>query len=340
MGATKKRGNGQGSVYKLPNGKYRAVVTLGYWTDKDGKLHRKTASRSDFTRKKDAYAYMDELRNKPVDYEKITFAEMYERFKAAHFQKTSGSTQHLYEAARKHFYMLDAREYASIKNAEYQDIIDGVEGTGMRKACITLLSIMGRYAEKDEIVQQSKAKYLYAGKAEPKEPAFFTREEIEKIKNCDAPYAEYILCMIYTGFRITAFFNLDVRDYDRKGEYLTGGIKTEAGKKRLVPVSPVIQPILHKLTKDKISGQIFCMNNGKRMTVSNFRAHYYYDILMYAGVERKPPHAARHTFATLLKRAGAPDDDRIKLIGHSSIAQTRHYTHAEIDELRAIIDRI
>lgn len=49
----KSRGNGQGSVYRLPNGKYRAVKTVGYYLDDDGKKHRKAVTKQ-FTRRRDA----------------------------------------------------------------------------------------------------------------------------------------------------------------------------------------------------------------------------------------------------------------------------------------------
>lgn len=48
----KARGNGQGSVYQLPNKTWIAVKTIGYTTDEAGKLHRKTCSRSGFRTKK------------------------------------------------------------------------------------------------------------------------------------------------------------------------------------------------------------------------------------------------------------------------------------------------
>ena len=35
-GGPKKRGNGQGSVFKLKNGKYRAEQVLGYYPDENG----------------------------------------------------------------------------------------------------------------------------------------------------------------------------------------------------------------------------------------------------------------------------------------------------------------
>ena len=39
---TKARGNGQGSVFKLPSGKYKAMVTVGYVITAEGKRRRKT----------------------------------------------------------------------------------------------------------------------------------------------------------------------------------------------------------------------------------------------------------------------------------------------------------
>lgn len=42
--APKRRGNGQGTVYKRGTS-YVACVTLGYYTDESGKKHRKTVSK-------------------------------------------------------------------------------------------------------------------------------------------------------------------------------------------------------------------------------------------------------------------------------------------------------
>lgn len=36
----KKRGNGTGSVYQLPSGKWRGAVEIGSYLDDDGKFHR------------------------------------------------------------------------------------------------------------------------------------------------------------------------------------------------------------------------------------------------------------------------------------------------------------
>lgn len=51
---TKKRGNGQGSVYKLANGKWCAERTIGY----DAAGLRKTKKKSGFHTKKEALAFL------------------------------------------------------------------------------------------------------------------------------------------------------------------------------------------------------------------------------------------------------------------------------------------
>ena len=53
---TKNRGNGQGSVYKLKNGTWIAIKTLGYTVDDAGKMHRQTCSKGGFRTKKEALA--------------------------------------------------------------------------------------------------------------------------------------------------------------------------------------------------------------------------------------------------------------------------------------------
>ena len=56
---TKSRGNGQGSVYKLPSGLYKAAVTLGYTLE--GK--RVVRTKSGFKTKKEALEYLPVLRH-------------------------------------------------------------------------------------------------------------------------------------------------------------------------------------------------------------------------------------------------------------------------------------
>lgn len=59
-----------------------------------------------------------------------------------------------------------------------------------------------------------------------------------------------------------------------------------------------------------------------------------------AGIERIPLHAARHTTATLLQALGVPDDTRMAIMGHSSLAAQRGYVHVDIAAAAAAIRRL
>ena len=69
----KKRGNGQGTVYKMPNGKYRAEVTVCYYLE-NGDLKRKRKTKV-FDKKKDAVAFLPLLKNYEPE-KKITLLEL------------------------------------------------------------------------------------------------------------------------------------------------------------------------------------------------------------------------------------------------------------------------
>ncbi|MBU5440346.1 tyrosine-type recombinase/integrase [Tissierella sp. MSJ-40] len=59
------------------------------------------------------------------------------------------------------------------------------------------------------------------------------------------------------------------------------------------------------------------------------------------GIRKLTPYSARHTFASLLNKAGADKVYIQKLIGHSDYSTTTNiYTHLEMEELKKAIEMI
>ena len=162
------------------------------------------------------------------------------------------------------------------------------------------------------------------------------------------PYADYIYCMCDLGFRPTEFLGLTIDNYDKKEKVLRAGIKTEAGKNRTVTISPKIQPIIDRLSKDKISGALFCNEEGKAFRYDYFRDEVFYPTLKAIGIDnpienkrhKYSPHTCRHTFATLMKNIQASDKDKLELIGHASPEMLRYYQDVNLTDLRKITDAI
>ena len=61
--SAKKRGNGQGTVYKDRNGKWIAEYTIGWDSEEDGTLNRKKRKKRGFATKADAIAKILNLDN-------------------------------------------------------------------------------------------------------------------------------------------------------------------------------------------------------------------------------------------------------------------------------------
>ena len=154
-------------------------------------------------------------------------------------------------------------------------------------------------------------------------------------------YADLILIMCYTGWRINEFLSLTQFSWDSANHTLTGGEKTEAGKNRVVPVSDKVMPYLQKWL-DKNGPTIVCHEHcGKLVPVTAryFRAKWYYPTLEALDLPRLTPHATRHTFASMLHRNGADKWDIQRLMGHSSeVVTNKVYTHVDIDQLQKAVN--
>jgi integrase/recombinase XerC len=60
---------------------------------------------------------------------------------------------------------------------------------------------------------------------------------------------------------------------------------------------------------------------------------------MFNTIEKKSPHALRHTYATHLLNRGADLNAVKELLGHSSLAATQVYTHNSMDKLKSIFKK-
>lgn len=350
----KKRGNGQGTIKALDNGKYMLTVTIGYYTDEQGKRHRKTRSKV-YDRKKDAVAGVDSLRNEKIEERKsITFKELYDRWLPTH--KAGPSTITCYKAAVKYFEPVFAMRMDEISIDDLQECLDDCpKGKRTRLNMKVVCGLLYKYAIPRKLIPDNLnlAFYLKADGDGPPARDSFTDAEIEQIKKAcgKVPHAEDIYCMIYTGFRPSEFLALAAADYDQSRKTLVGGSKTRAGKNRVVTLSPKIAPIIERRAAS--GGVLFPDPSGKVWRIQNFTADAFYPALETIGIDnplvdagggtkrhRISPHSCRHTFATLMKRVGGAEKDKLELIGHASGEMLRYYQDVTLDDLRKITDAL
>ena len=348
---TKVRGNGTGSVYQLPNKKWRAIKTT-YYVDANGKKHRRTISDSTFKSKKDAVTALANLGEERKQKTKgVTFSKVYELWLPTH--NASRDTINCYKAAYTHFKALYALPIDDITVDDIQGCIDGCsKGKRTKQNMKTLCGLLYQYAIPRKMAEMNMCQYVHIRETDSESKEGLPQEAVEKIRAAvgDVIGADYVLCQCYLGFRPAEFLALKVEDYDREERAFIGGAKTEAGKNRVVTVSPKIQPIVDRLT-DKDFGPVFCRPDGKKYRPEDYR-DLFYSVLDSCGIEnpvthtsegdrhKYTPHSCRHTFATMMKRVKAASGDKMKLIGHSSEEMLRYYEDSSLEDLRKITDSI
>lgn len=357
---TKKRGNGQGSVFKLPNGKYKACVTVGYYLDETGKRHRRYKSKT-FSLKKDAVAALATIGKDP-EKEKaktITFKELYDKWLPTH--KAGKQTMGCYTAAVKHFADIYTFKITDIDIDDLQECVDNCQaGKRTRENMRALVSLIYKYGIPRHMIPENLnlAPFISVSGEASVHRESFTAEQIKKIRagiSKKIPYSDYIYCMIYTGFRPSEFLALIPADYNKAQAALIGGAKTDAGKGRTVTLSPKIKTLVDDQSRNFAKAeQLFPAKDGTRWrSLKDFTERAFYPALEACGIDnpiieiaggvkrhKYTPHSCRHTFSTLMKRIQAADKDKLELIGHTSDEMLRYYQDVSFEDLRKITDLI
>jgi integrase len=344
--------NGYGSVYKL-SGKRRkpwAVrITKNLTYDKEtGKAKQERIIIGYYETKSLALQALARYNENPYDLhvDSITFSELYEKWSEEYFKTLSSpSSIRTITAAYNHCEPLFNLRMKEIKTIHLEEAIkNAVVGDSTKARMKSLFNLMYKYALKHDIVDKD-----YASLCEPvirREPAReaipFTDKEIQTLwNNLDIPFVDMVLIGIYSGWRPQELAVLKTADIDLENETMFGGLKTEAGKNRYVPIHKKIMPLI-EANYNKENEYLFNDKNGQQgtsMTYDKYRGRF--NKIMIRLKMKHRPHETRHTFITKAKSAGM-DEYILKLIvGHAIRDVTEKvYTHRTMQQLKEEINKI
>ena len=196
---------------------------------------------------------------------------------------------------------------------------------------VTLFHQMYAYADANDLCDKDYSKYVTINIDDDDEHGVpFTDEELVMLwENQNDPTIELILIMCYSGFRISEYLSLEVNTTDWS---FFGGLKTDAGKNRIVPIHTLIRPIvIRRLNREKTLLPV---------TTQKFRVRMY-DVLESLGIEKHTPHDCRHTFNSLCDRFSVVERDKKLMLGHAfSDVTNKVYLHRTLEDLRGEIEKI
>lgn len=337
---SKTRGNGTGSVVKLPNGKWKAVITLGYAREPDGRVRRQTAVKR-CSKKSEAILALEELRHRldrPDHAEDISVEAIHNLFlQSPDFTQLSKSQQEALGIAWRRCQALYTIPIDELSVAQMQDVIDTqVSSYYPARDIKVLLSHLYKTAKKRELLTYNKTENLDLPPLKKSTKDAFTDAEVQAFwddYNAGNRFTAYILIMIYTGMRYGELAAVQVSDIHLKDQYLIGGIKSEAGRNRVIPFGSKLAPVIGALMQSP----------GNRLLKMGENTFYtrYWETIDRVGVRKLNPHCCRHTWFTRMAAAGVQPALVAAAGGHADInVAYKNYTHAQTKKLVEIAEKI
>ena len=347
--------NGYGSVVKLSGNRRRPYVarkTVG-WNDKGHPIYKAIGYYAD---KKEAMIALANYNHSPwnLDRANLTLDELFELWKEHKGSRLGTHNYHALSSAYNYLKKYGKLRYKDIKSFQMQDTIDNCgKGYSTQGHIKSLWNHLDKTAMEFDLIQKSYASLLTSEATPPSTRNRFTDAEIDRLwelydkttkgEQIDdlppnvAKYIDTVLIFIYTGFRISELIGMKTADVDINRGTFKGGVKTAAGKNRIVP----IHSLIYDMVKKRVSqgNEFFVSVNGKETTVNQYR-YIWQGITRYLAID-KTPHEARHTFESLLDSAGANRKCIDLMMGHvSKDVGNRVYNHKTLEELRSAIELV
>lgn len=366
-----RRSNGEGSVVydKRRKKPYRARITIGWELDEGtGKSKQIIKDLGSFKTKGEASAALAQYLNNPYDItnKDVTFSQLYQIW-FEDFIKEHESHRYRIKSAYKYcsaIYNKKFRELSilDMKNCIYKGTAEVTRGKykgtqklatpSVKESMKYIFNNMYSYAIEARIVDRNYAKEFALDKKvfkekeeNHKEKIPFSDEEMNKLwKSIDfVPFADMIVYACYSGWRPGELIELKIEDVDLKENVIRGGIKTTAGKNRLVPIHPLIKSIVEKYYNEAISvGSKYLFNDiskkkGIGLSYDQYLSRFNKVLALLKLKTDFTPHCTRHTFVSKAKSREANMNEYILklIVGHEIGDLTEHiYTHRELEDLK------
>ena len=326
-----KRANGLGSVYKLQGRRRKPWAAA-----KSGTFIGCYATKTE------ALEALEKLSGVNISEQyNMTFAQVFEKWKAEHYREIGTAGVEAYDNSYRIAASLHDKKFRSLRTSDFQAVID--ENSKRSRSTLSkykqLFTQMSNWAVREELISTNFARFVkLPDEGEKKEKEIFTDAEIKKLEKDGSDAARIILMLIYTGMRIGELFSLPLKNYHKT--YVIGGEKTKAGRNRVIPIMTPGMPHFEHFALLATGDLLLSGYTGQKVP-RNFRNRDYYKLLEKLKIEKKTPHATRHTFASIAMKAGVKPEYLQKVLGHASYQTTADtYIHSNLDELVAAIQSI
>jgi integrase len=332
--------NGYGSVVKLSGNRrnpYAVRKTKGF----NAKRQPIYAVIGYYPTWEEAAIALADYNNDPwdIDRAKLTFEALYDLWAGKKAPKLGRSNRYSLQAAYKHCADIHALRYRDIRAHHMQECVDNCRrGYATQKAIRNLFDHLDRFALELDLISRRYSELVTVAPAPESCKRPFTDEEVARLWTvAEEPWIDSVLLFMYSGWRISELLDLKCADVDLSMGTMTGGMKTKAGKDRIVPIHSRVAYLAHRRALE--GGEYLFTLDGKRVSLNRYYA-IWQGIMAALGMNHTP-HECRHTFRSRLDSAGANKVCIDLIMGHKSKdVGERIYTHKTLQELKNAIELI
>ncbi len=363
--------NGFGQISEIKNrnlrNPFRAMISVG--KDENGRpICKPLKPESYFPTYNDAYAALVEYNKNPYDLEpSITVKELYEKWLPEH-EKTVKSVRSI-ESAWSYCSAVYNMRVKDLRARHVKGCMD--EGTStyrgvtktpsasMKNQIKSLFNMMLDYALEYELVDRNYSRTFNLSDETIKEIVTvkrehipFTDEEMDLLWQHvdDKMMVDTLLIQCYSGWRPQELGLLELKDVDLDNWVFSGGMKTDAGVGRVVPIHSRIRHLVERKYKEAQElGSLYLLNytdpNARSKNTDLTYARYQKAFGMIRDeLNLNPehrPHDGRKHFVTMAKKYKL-DEYAIKyMVGHKiSDITEKVYTQREFEWLKEEMEKI
>lgn len=354
---------------KLPNGfgriteikgrnlrkPFRAMITVG--KTEEGKPIGKILGY--YESWYDAYDALKEYHENPYELKKdsLTIEELYQKWSESYFKELTDDTSvrtvksawgYVTPAFRRQ--KVTAMTPQAIKDFIAQDAQKKdkngktvMASDNMKSRIKSMFNLMYDYAVMAQIIQYNPARQFslkgIQGKIERKrkDKNIISKDHEDILwKDIDFGCTRMVLINIYSGWRPEEMLELEKKNIDLKNMTMKGGMKTEAGTDRTIPIHPKILPLVesyYNLSDGDMLFYDYSKTKPLRMTYDKYRGRFKKILDRHGWDDLYSPSCPRHTFSTKAKEAHMSELARKKIMGHIITDVTdKHYTHLEMNK--------
>lgn len=354
MNSKKKKGNGEGTVFKTKTG-YRGQIVVGL--DDEGKPIRRSVTGKSVKEVNDKLTGIKNsiITGSYISPNKITVCELARIILQdelnLNYIKEGTYYRHIETVKR-----MEKDPY--IKNTPIQELHYTpvkkylLSETCMSQSIINKIYLMLQKTIREAIKRRILLENPLADLKRPKTSkqtvkvrALTTDEEMKLYKVLtteDVNYSHQMLLSMLTGMRMGEINALSPQDINLtfktisvektmartlKGEaFISESPKTEHGR-RMIPISDTVMPLIKEILECKASDEHLFLNHGKLLTTSQVNLQFQRTVEKYGILDptvkgKVSLHSLRHTFATRCIEAGMQPKVLQHLLGHADITVT------------------